>query len=210
MLLRKLVLSIGISLLLGSAGLAKTIKAEALTPFSTEKPSQTIKFKVIEDVSFDDITLYKGNTVEADVKDISGPKRLKRNAFFTVTPKTYTDPNGHTKTFKNNYICKYSLPMDKKDMAIKAGATVGGFFIKGLSLGVSAVRGAIENEDDNRFKSAATQVYEDSPISMVENGQEVNLQTGDIFYLKFKTESEIEEEEEHSEPNYTYTEPTKQ
>lgn len=210
MLLKKLVLSVGISVLLGGAVFAETIKAEAITPFSTESPSKTIKFKVIEDISFDGITLPKGSTVKADIKDIAGPKRLKRNATFTVVPKTYTDLNGNTKHFKNNYVCKYSLPIDKKDVAIKAGAAVGGFFVKGLSLGVSAVRGAIENEDDNRLKSAATQVYEDSPISMVENGQEVNLQAGDIFYLKFKTETEIEEEEERNEPNYTYTEPAKQ
>ena len=207
---KRVILTLGVSVLSFSTVYAETIKACAVTPFSTENPSKTMKFKVIEEVDYDDITLPQGSLVTASVMDVISPKRLKRNASFTLVPQTYTDKSGHVRKFTYKYLCKYSLPLDKKDMAIKAGATVGGFFVKGLSLGVSAVRGAIENDEDNRFKSAAVRVYDDSPISMVENGDEINLKEGDIFYLKFRTKTEILEEEEHSEPNYTYTEPAEE
>lgn len=204
---KRVILTLGVSVLSFSTVYAETIKARAVTPFSTEKPSKTMQFKVIEEVDYDDITLPEGSLVTANVKDVISPKRLKRNASFTLVPQTYTDKVGRVHKFAYKYQCKYSLPLDKKDMAIKAGATVGGFFVKGLSLGVSAVRGAIDNDEDNRFKSAAVRVYDDSPISMVETGEEINLHEGDIFYLKFRSKNEILEEEERNEPNYTYTEP---
>ena len=207
---KRVILSVVMSVLAFATAYAETIKAKAVTPFSTESPSQTMQFKVIEEVDYDDITLPEGSLVTANVMDVISPKRLKRNATFTLVPQTYTDNAGQIHKFTYKYLCKYSLPIDKKDMAIKAGTTVGGFFVKGLSLGVSAVRGAIDNDEDNRFKSAAVRVYDDSPISMVENGQEINLHEGDIFYLKFKTKTEIKEEEEHTEPNYTYTEPAEE
>ena len=202
---KSLLWSICISVCLSGFACAATIKAEALSPFSTEEPTKTFTFRVVETIEYDDdVTLPKGTTVTAEVQDVVSPKRLKRNATFTVIPKTYTDAMGHVRHFPTDYVCKYALPLDKKDIAIKTGATVGGFFVKGLSLGVSAVRGAIDNEENNRFKSAAVRVYDDSPVSMVENGQEINLVEGDRFYLKYR--SNDDDDDDANEPNYTYTE----
>ena len=41
--------------------------------------------------------------------------------------------------------------------------------------------------------------YEESPISLVEKGDELEIKTGDDFYFVFKTEEDVKE------PNYTYT-----
>ena len=76
---------------------------------------------------------------------------------------------------------------------------VGSYFVKGLSIGVSFVEGFAKNEKDNRFKSGVANAYEESPISLVEKGDELEIKTGDDFYFVFKTEEDVQE------PNYTYT-----
>ena len=95
--------------------------------------------------------------------------------------------------------------MDKKELAKSASLTVGSYFVKGLSLGVNAVEGAIKNEEGNRFKSSVVNVYENTPFSYVETGNELNILEGDIFWLKFKTPND--EEDSENAPNYEYTEP---
>ena len=43
-----------------------------------------------------------------------------------------------------------------------------------------------------------TNAYEESPISLVEKGEQLDIKTGDDFYFVFKTEEDVQE------PNYTY------
>lgn len=75
--------------------------------------------------------------------------------------------------------------------------------MKGLSIGYSAVEGAIKNEKDNRFKSSVNEVYQDSPLSYVEKGAELIIEKGQVFFLNFKTKDDVPEEDL---PNYEYTE----
>ena len=85
---------------------------------------------------------------------------------------------------------------DKKELAKSASLTVGSYFVKGLSLGVNAVEGAIKNEEGNRFKSSVVNVYENTPFSYVETGNELNILEGDIFWLKFKTPKDEQDSDE--------------
>ena len=57
----------------------------------------------------------------------------------------------------------------------------------------------IKDEKDNRFKSGVTNAYEESPLSYIGEGEQLDIKVGDDFYLVFKTEEDVEE------PNYTYT-----
>ena len=83
---------------------------------------------------------------------------------------------------------------------VKNGALmVGSYFVKVLSIGVAFVEGVAKNEQDNRLKSGVTNAYEESPISLVEKGEQLDIKTGDDFYFVFKTEEDVQE------PNYTYT-----
>ena len=72
-----------------------------------------------------------------------------------------------------------------------------------MSIGYSAVEGAIKNEKDNRFKSSVTEVYQDSPLSYVEKGEELVIEKGQLFFLNFRTKDDVPEEDK---PNYEYTE----
>ena len=57
--------------------------------------------------------------------------------------------------------------------------------MKGLSTGVAAIEGAVKNEEGNRIKSTAVSVYEASPLSYIEKGEELDIKSGESFFLKF-------------------------
>ena len=80
--------------------------------------------------------------------------------------------------------------------------SVGNHFVKGISLGYHAVEGAVKNEEGNRFKSSAVSVYESTPFSYVEKGEEIVIPKNNIFILNFKVKGE---ENEEDKPNYEFT-----
>ncbi len=183
--------------------LAKTVAVEALNDFSTENPSARMSIKILEDLAIDDNVVFsEGTVVDGKVVDVTDPKRLKRDATFTFVPLSYVDKNGKTIDVKGYYPAKYTTKISKGELAKNVGLGVGNFFVKGLSLGYSAVEGAVKNEKDNRFKSSVTEVYKDSPLSYVEKGTELVIEKNQMFYLNFKSK---DDEDESDLPNYEYT-----
>ncbi len=183
--------------------LAKTVAVEALNDFSTENPSARMSIKILEDLAIDDNVVFsEGTVVDGKVVDVTDPKRLKRDATFTFVPLSYVDKNGKTIDVKGYYPAKYTTKISKGELAKNVGLGVGNFFVKGLSLGYSAVEGAVKNEKDNRFKSSVTEVYKDSPFSYVEKGTELVIEKNQMFYLNFKSK---DDEDESDLPNYEYT-----
>ena len=183
--------------------LAKTVAVEALNDFSTENPSARMSIKILEDLAIDDNVVFsEGTVVDGKVVDVTAPKRLKRDATFTFVPLSYVDKNGKTIDVKGYYPAKYTTKISKGELAKNVGLGVGNFFVKGLSLGYSAVEGAVKNEKDNRFKSSVTEVYKDSPLSYVEKGTELVIEKNQMFYLNFKSK---EDEDNADLPNYEYT-----
>lgn len=191
-------------IMLSQPVLAKPIAVEALSDFTTENPPKEMSIKVLEDIAVDDTLTIKAETiVDGNVVDVTDPKRLKRNASFTFVPTSYRDERGQVVVIKNYYPAKYTTKVNKGQLAKSAALGVGNFFVKGLSIGYSAVEGAIKNEKDNRFKSSVTEVYQDSPLSYVEKGEELVIEKGQLFFLNFKTKDDVPEEDK---PNYEYTE----
>lgn len=187
-------------LLLAPSVLAATMCVRAVTPFSTEAPTGTMTVKLLEEYKVSDgLILPVGTVINGTVSDVVSPKRLKRDATFSFTAQKYDDGHGISGNFDKNYIGRYYQKIDKKEVAKNTSLAVGSFFLKGLSLGVNAVQGAIKNEEGNRFKSSAKNVYDNSPLSYVEEGQELDIKPNDIFWLKFKTAAD-------DEPNYEYIE----
>ncbi len=190
--------------MLGQPVLAKPIAVEAMSSFTTENPPKEMSIKLLEDVAIDDdLTIKSETVVDGNVVDVTDPKRLKRNATFTFVPTSYKDNNGKVVVIKNYYPAKYTTKINKGQLAKSAALGVGNFFVKGLSFGYSAVEGAIKNEKDNRFKSSVNEVYQDSPLSYVEKGEELVIEKGQLFFLNFKTIDDVPEEDK---PNYEYTE----
>lgn len=184
--------------------MAKTVAVEAMSDFSSENPPKTMQIKALEDVALDEkITVKAESVMSGKVVDVISPKRLKRNATFTFVPLNYTDVSGKVEEINNYYPAKYTTKINKGQLAKSVGLGVGSFFVKGLSIGYSAIEGAIKNEKDNRFKSSVTEVYQDSPLSYVEKGEELVIEKGQLFFLNFKTK---DDEKEEVVPNYEYTE----
>ena len=148
--------------------IASTMCVRAVTPFSTENPADTMTVKLLEEYKVSDsLTLPVGTVINGTVSDVVSPKRLKRDATFSFTAQKYDDGCGISGNFDKNYIGRYYQKVDKKEVAKNTSLAVGSFFVKGLSLGVNAVQGAIKNEEGNRFKSSAKNVYDNSPLSYV-------------------------------------------
>lgn len=189
-------------LIFSSPVMAKTIQVEALNDFSTEDPPKTLDVKVLSEIVLDEkITLSEGDVVHGQITDISNPKRLKRDASFTFVPLYYINNAKNVVHINGYFPAKYTTKLDKGGLAKSAALGVGNYFVKGLSIGYSAVEGAVKNEDDGRIKSGAKAAYESSPFSYIEKGSEIVIPKGQNFLLNFKLK------EEADEPNYEYTAP---
>ncbi len=165
---------------------SQTIEVEALESFSTSQPPQAVSVKFLSPVRIDkDITISGGLNVQGKLVNIKTPKRLKRNAKFSFQPIWYIDENGNKCIIHSNVTGKYTTELNKAGVAKNAALSVGNHFVKGLSMGVAAVEGAVENAEGNRLKSSAISLYEASPASYVEKGKDINISKGQIFYLKF-------------------------
>ena len=125
-----------------------------------------------------------------------------------MRPVSYTTPDNDIVRIREEFYGKYSKHVLSKEelkeiepgKVIKGAAlTVGNYFVKGLSIGVSFVEGVVKNEKDNRLKSGVVNAYEASPLSYVEEGQQLDIKVGDDFYLVFKYDND-EEGEEQSQP----------
>ena len=177
------------TILLCSPAMAETVIVEALNDISTLNPPSVVKLKILSNIVLDDnLTLMKGDIAEGKVINVKDPKRLKRNATFSVQLlSVHQTGTGNVIHLKDEYIGKYTTELNKADIAKSAALTVGNYFIHGISAGFTVVEGAVKNEENNRLKSSAVALYESSPVSYIEKGTEIHIKTNEAFYLKFKT-----------------------
>ena len=187
------VIAVFLSLSVANAATDK-VHVSMIGEFDTEHPSQTINVRVIEDGTLGNYELKAGDIIHCNVIKVTDPKRGKRSASFAVCPTSYTS-NDNTVTINENYYGKYASKIiskeelkniDKVKVGEKAVLTVGNHFVKGLTTGVTLAEGMIQNEEGNRLKSGVKKVYKDSPLSYVEKGTELELESGSNFYLIFK------------------------
>ncbi len=164
---------------------AKTIEVKSLSSFSTANPPSTITIQTVSDINTKKGIIPAGLVVTGNLVDVKSPKRLKRDATFSFKPISYIDVDGNNHNINSDIKGKYTTLLNKGQIAESAAKSVGNFFIKGFSMGISAVEGAVKNKEDNRLKSSAVSVYEASPVSYVEKGQEINIEKSEVFYLKF-------------------------
>ncbi len=194
--------------------MAKNVKVEAMADFTTANPSKTWQLKVVEPVNADGFILEAGSLIEGNIEDVVSPKRLKRDASFVFVPVTYTDSKtGQTYQIKRHLTGKYSFlsgvsagSLAKQGAVYAGNKLLDGFF----GPGIAVVEGAVKNEHGNRAKSAAISLYESTPLSYANKGEDISIPKGSVFIMSFKTAKEAEEEAKAQEPNYTYTMPDEQ
>lgn len=204
--MKKVLLILSVLLIINPV-MAKNVKVEALSGFSTANPSQTWKLKVKESFVMEDGTMVRANTiVEGKVVEVAGPKSLKRNATFKFVPVKYYDPKDDlTKNVKRDFEGKYSAMSEiNTKYVVKKGAVTAGNMLIGsfVAPAVGLVEGAVKNEKGNRAKSAVVSAYESTPLSYASKGKDIEIKKGQVFIMNFKQKSETEELVD--EPNYTY------
>lgn len=185
---QKILYSVLLSLIAGMFAQvsAKTIVVTSLDEISTLNPPMSVSVELLEPLKLSsDLELSAGNKITGKLTNVVSPKRLKRNAKFSFEPVSYTDLNGEKHKLPSNIKASYTTTIDKKEIAKNTALGIGNYFVKGLSMGVAAIEGAVENEEGNRIKSSVVSVYESSPLSYVEKGQEICIKKGQSFYLKF-------------------------
>lgn len=172
---------------------ASTVEVMSLNDFSTANPPSTITIQTLEPIEYaKNKYVPSGLEITGKIVDVKSPERLKRDACFSFKPISYKDADGVSHNIKRQVKAKYTRPLDKGQMAGKVAKSAGNFFIKGFSMGVSAVQGAVKNEENNRLKSSAVSLYEASPISYVEKGEDITIKKSETFYLKFPDYQKLE------------------
>lgn len=185
--MKKICLLISLMLLLCIPAQAEVMAVQAIGRISTERPNDIIRVKVIRDCTLGNVELKIGYILEGKMLNVIDPKRLKRDASFTFYPTYYHDLNGNVTRFTKVYVGEFSpkIEIDPVKLAKSAVLTVGNHFVKGISTGYYAVEGAVHNDDKNRVKSAVHNVYENSFLSYVEEGKQLDLPSETCFGLKF-------------------------
>jgi len=186
---------------------AQTVEVSAMDSFSTAEPPKSISVKLEEDLSLSqDQCLYAGTVLSGELVDVVSPKRLKRNATFSFKPMSFVGLNGEKHNINSDIKATYTTTVNKGKLAQSAALSVGNHFVKGLSMGVAAVEGAVKNEEGNRLKSSVTSMYESSPFSYANKGEDLYFEIGQCFYLKFPKvkEADVPSDEVQGQ-NYSFT-----
>lgn len=177
---------------------ADKVHIKALEDFSSLEPKETFSVEVIEDASINGVFMLKGDKINCSLLKVTDPTRAKRDAKIFFYLVNYEDKLG-VHEFSGNIVAKYSKTVltleevkktPKRKYVRKAVGTVGNFFYKGVSYGVSFVDGVAQNEEGNRLKSGVKQVYDDSFLSLIEEGEQIEIKAEDEFYFITKEAKE--------------------
>lgn len=202
--MKKFLLMIAV-LLFANPVMAKNIKVEALSDFSTENPPSTWEIKIVEGFEMEDGRFIAPNTIlKGDIVETTNPKKLKRNATFKFVPK-YFSQGDYIQQVRRDFVGKYSSisELTPKNVAKKGAVTAGNILVGSfVAPTVGLVEGAVKNEKGNRAKSAIVSAYESTPLSYASKGKELEFKKGQVFVMSFKLK---EKETDEDMPNYTYS-----
>ena len=186
--MKKFLIFLSVMLLLTSFAEAKSIKVLSLQNYSTENPSDTYKIQILENINDEDIFFQAGTVITGRVIKIQHAERLKRNAYFEFIP-TSVAYDGESKSVINpDFTAKVIgyTPMSPTTLVFNVSKKTAGFFFKGVTQGISFVEGVATASEGERIKSGFVKMYKDSPLSYIEVGSELKVETGDVLLLKFK------------------------
>lgn len=170
---------------IGSFAYAKTVEVVSYDSFSTANPPSSVNIQLLDNLEISAGTIIPtGAEINGKLVDVVSPKRFKKNATFSFQPEWYI-VNGSKHNLEGTVKAKYTTALDKAGIAKNAALSVGNHFVKGLTMEVAAVQGAIKNEEGNPIKSGAKSMYEASPLSYSEKGSDIEIKQNQVFYLKF-------------------------
>lgn len=168
---------------------AKNVKVESLSFVNNESKTNNISAKVLYDTKLTDtITLKKDAIIDGEVIEIIEPKRGKRNGYLIIQPTSYSEGDKTTKIVNKKIRAKvkYYQEIDYKKVAIETGVDVGASFVKGGKYIAHFMEGVISpNEGETRMKSGFENLYQNSFISFIGKGKDINIKPKDELIYKF-------------------------
>lgn len=179
-----------------------TIHVRALSDFTSVNPSNTFQTQVIEEGKVFETTLFKDDILNLKLKEIKAPTRGKNDAKIYFNVLNYQN-NFEPHEFFEPLVAKYSKTainkeeikkMPKKGLIKKGAGAIGDYFFKGVSYGISFADGVATNEEGNRLKSGVKQLYDDSFLSLIEYGKDIEIKKGDEFYFIIKKEKDSDKD----------------
>ena len=167
----------GIIFVMPVSAFAAITTVDSASAFSTKNPPETFQIKLNKKMVISDVDLYQNTIVNCEFFEVKPPKRLKRDATFSLMPVSYiNDEDGNEvveldRSSKLRYIRTLDTKNAAKTVAKKAAKNIGGKVVPGLGIGISAIEGAVGAEKGQKAKSALHSIYEGSPFSLVEKGK---------------------------------------
>lgn len=136
------------------------------------------------------INFEYGSIIKGRMLEVKLPKRGKRDAYFIFMPESYTIPSKKiTKSLRHkNLEAKLSgyEKLNKIKLIEKTGVYAGGIAIPGISQAYWFSKGSIKpQKGQTRTKSGLNSVYENSPISYIEQGDELIVKEGRFLKMEF-------------------------
>ena len=193
--MKKLFLTLSIMLLF-SAFASEKLYLEALEDFNSLNPNKTFSAKILEG-EIEGTSLAVGDKLNCVFEEKKEAKRAKIDAKIFFKLESYENDEGVHKITQNlsakyakNVLNKETIKRNvtPKKAAKTAAKVAGGAIVEGGKYIVSFADGIITNPEGNRLKSGAKQLYDDSFLSYVEYGEEIDIKIGDKFYFVIKSE----------------------
>lgn len=172
-----------------SAAYSQTTRVESLQNFSTKVPATVFKVKTLEDIELENSAILReGAIITGSVVHVSPAKRGKRNAYFEFVPTSVSTEKGTFLITTPRNIAKVVgyAPIDPDQIIGNVAKTAAGFILTGASQGISFIQGASEAKEGSKIKSGFAKVYKDSPLSYIEEGNDLLVKPGDVLTVKFK------------------------
>ena len=172
--------------------LAINIVVQSTSNISKNSKNSEFSAKVIRGESFkNSYGFYQNDIIKGLITDYIEPKRAKRSAYIVVSPKTVYRNNTNLSYDYSNIeakVIKYTK-MDLKETGVKAGVSAGlkagSNYIPGLSPIYYFTKGFIHpQKGEKRIASGAKSVYENSPLSYIEKGDDLHIKNGDYLTMK--------------------------
>ena len=168
------------------------IQVTILKNFSGSEPYKKVEIKTENEYFTNDGILFeKDSIIRGKVIEIRDAKRAKTDAYFICKIEEYTKPSQCNKIERlDNPLIAQSeryIKGEKLKTIESVSTTTASFLspIPGISAGYYLLKGMIKKEEnENRIKSGLHSVYNNSIISYVEKGANLNLKSGDLLYLK--------------------------
>lgn len=199
LLMKKFLLFLFIYFILPLTAMAKVVKVEAITPFDSNNPPQNFTIKLKDNIINENVTYFKGTIMSGYIYQTIPPKRLKQDAYFIYIPTKYTNLQGEIYPI-NNIVCKYTTKFKPKEAITNALYVFGTVPIMAITAGYYATEGAKNQKSQNTkdtIKASAENVYDNSPLSLIEKGDYLKIKQNQDFLLNFVIIKQ-------QEPNYEY------